>query len=72
MKTEDSMTNREIDLEQALIAVIGAYRKTGGDVETLVKDAQGLIIGHSEYRITDHPHVTQACTEIEKAAAFKK
>lgn len=66
------MTSREIDLEQALIAVIGAYRNTGGDVEKLLREAQGLIIGNSEYRLVEHPHVTQACIEIEKAVSFKK
>ena len=66
------MTSREFDLEQALIAVIGAYRNAGGNVEKLKLDAQGLILGHSEYRIVEHPNVTQACTEIENAVNFKK
>ena len=66
------MSEREIDLEQALIAVIGAYRNEGGDVEKLMSEAFGLIIGHSPYRIVEHPHVTQACDEIEKAVKFKK
>lgn len=66
------MSEREIDLEQALIAVIGAYRKAGGDVNKLIQDANALILGHSEYRIVDHPHVAQACTEIENAVNFKK
>lgn len=64
--------NREIALEQALVAVVGAYRTKGGDVSKLLQDAQGLILGHSEYRIVEHPHVTQACIEIENAANFKK
>ena len=66
------MTSREIDLEQALIAVVGTYRKAGGDVDKLLRESQGLIIGHSEYRIVEHPNVTQACEEIEKAVNFKK
>lgn len=64
--------SRETALEQALIAVIGAYRKAGGDLKTLVQEAQTLIIGHSEYRIVDHPGISEACSEIEKAATFKK
>ncbi|NWC65140.1 hypothetical protein [Cedecea sp. P7760] len=66
------MTNREIALEQALIAVIGAYAKADGDVHELIQQANTLIIGNSEYRIVEHPHVTEACLEIERAAAFKK
>lgn len=66
------MTSREIDLEQALIAVIGAYRNAGGDVDKLMRDAHGLIVEHSEYQIVEHPHVVQACEEVEKAVIFKK
>ena len=66
------MSEREIDLEQALIAVIGAYRNAGGNVDKLVQDANALILGHSLYRIVEHPHVTRACEEIEKAVNFKK
>jgi hypothetical protein len=69
---ENVMTSREIDLEQALIAVIGAYRKAGGDVNKLLREAQGLIIGSSEYRKVGHEHVTKACIEIEKAVNFIK
>ena len=64
--------SRETALEQALIAVIGAYRNAGGDLKTLTQKAQALILGHSEYRIVEHPGVSQACSEIEKAANFKK
>lgn len=63
---------RETVLEQALLAVIGAYRNAGGDLKTLTQDAQALILDHSEYRIVDHPYVSQACSEIERAANYKK
>ncbi|MCE6965884.1 hypothetical protein K6W81_18650 [Enterobacter sp. MW07] len=66
------MSEREIVLEQALIAVIGAYRNEGGDVENLMREAHGLIIDNSPYRIVGHPHVTQACVEIANAVKFKK
>lgn len=66
------MSEREIDLEQALIAVIGAYRNEGGNVEDLMREAQTLILDNSPYRIVEHPHVTQACVEIKNAVKFKK
>ncbi|EKM0532649.1 hypothetical protein PTT84_003032 [Cronobacter turicensis] len=64
--------SRETALEQALIAVIGAYRNAGGDLKTLTQQAQALILNHSEYRIADHPYVSEACAEIEKAVNYKK
>lgn len=64
--------SREVALEQALIAVIGAYRNAGGDLKKLTQEAQSLILGQSEYRVVDHPYVTLACTEIEKAASHNK
>jgi hypothetical protein len=69
---EMTVTDREIGLEQALLAVIGAYRNFGGDVDSLMREAQGLIIGNGVYRIVEHPHVIPACTEIENAVNFKK
>lgn len=66
------MVDRTIELEQALIAVIGAHRNSGGDVEKLMRDAQGLIIGHSNYRVVEHPYITKACNEIENAVNYKK
>ncbi|MBA5202205.1 hypothetical protein H2Y57_00615 [Pectobacterium aroidearum] len=66
------MAGREVALEQALIAVLGAYRESGGDVEKLISEASGLIIGNTEYRIVEHPNVGLACKEIEEAAKFKK
>ncbi len=64
--------SRETALEQALIAVIGAYRNVGGDLKSLTQQAQALILDHSEYRIVGHPYVSQACAEIEKAVSYKK
>lgn len=69
---KDMSSNRAIDLEQALIAVIGAYKNSGGDVKKLKQDAIGLIVGNSTYRIVEHPNVSSACKEIENAAEFKK
>lgn len=62
-------TDREIALEQALIAVIAAVEATGGDAQGLLNSAHGLIMGHSPYRQVEHPYVTMACQEISEAHA---
>jgi hypothetical protein len=62
-------TDREIALEQALIAVIAASEAAGASTQDLLDIAQGLIIGHSPFRQVDHPHVTMACQEISDAHA---
>ncbi|EGT4238741.1 hypothetical protein NLT11_000736 [Cronobacter sakazakii] len=64
--------SRETALEQALIAVIGAYRNVGGALKSLTQQAQALLLDHSEYRIVDHPYDSQTCAEIEKAVNYKK
>ena len=62
-------TDREIALEQALIAVIAAAEEAGSDAQELLSRAHGLIMGHSPYRQVDHPYVTMACQEISEAHA---
>lgn len=66
------MTNREIALEQALIAIIGAIKEEGSDLERITIRADMLLLDNSQYRVVDHPHVSEALTEIEKAVKFKK
>lgn len=66
------MTKREIELEQALIAVIGAIREEQADLERIAIRADMLLLDHSPYRIVDHPYVTGALTEIEKAVKFNQ
>lgn len=66
------MTNREIALEQALIAVIGAIREENADLERIAVRADMLLLDNSPYRIVEHPHVTDALTEIKKAINFEK
>lgn len=61
-------TDREIALEQALIAVLGAAKQAGVDVAALSNNAKGLVLSHSEYRQVEHPHVSNACEEIDVAA----
>ncbi|AIJ10543.1 MULTISPECIES: hypothetical protein [Edwardsiella] len=66
------MTDREIALNQALIAVIGAVRESSDDFDRIVQRAESLLIDNSTYRIVEHPHVNNALTEIKKAVEFKK
>ncbi|MBC3964315.1 MULTISPECIES: hypothetical protein [Pseudomonas] len=60
---------REIALEQALIAVIGAAESKGINTKDLLDHATALILGHSPYRRVDHPYVDMACKEISDAHA---
>lgn len=62
-------TDREIALEQALVALIAAAEAGGADTQELLSSAHGLIIGHSPYRQVEHPYVTMACQEISDAHA---
>lgn len=62
-------TDREIALEQALIAVIAAAEAGGADAQQLLSTAHGLIMGHSPFRQVEHPYVTMACQEISGAHA---
>lgn len=60
-------TDREIALEQALVAVIGAAQDSGVSAVALAENAKVLVIDNSKYRFVDHPHVSGACAEIESA-----
>lgn len=61
--------DREVALEQALIAIIAAAEYSGVDVQALLNSANGLIVGHSPFRRVEHPYVTMACQEISEAHA---
>ncbi|CQJ56482.1 TPA: hypothetical protein ACJFUB_004223 [Yersinia enterocolitica] len=65
-------SDREIALEQALVAVLGAVKDLGTDMDNLLQQSKTLIIEHSKYRNVEHPHVTQACVAIESAMKFVK
>jgi len=63
-------TGREIDLEQALVAVIAAAEETGVDVQALLTRAGGFIVDSgSPYQTAGHPHITAAMQEISDAHA---
>lgn len=67
MKTQ---SNKEIVLEQALIAVIGAIKEESLDLDRVIACATKLLADNTRYRIVDHPHISAALSEIEKASKF--
>ena len=58
------MTNREIALEQALVAVMAEAKKLGVDLDDLISEVKGGLMGHDPYRHVDHPHNTNAIQEV--------
>lgn len=62
-------TDREIALEQALVAVIAASEAAGASTKDLLEVAHGLIIGRSPFRKVEDRHVAMACLEISNAHA---
>lgn len=60
-------TDREIALEQALIAVIGAAKHKGWDDKALTEHATALLLGNNQLRHVGHPHVSNAIKEISEA-----
>ncbi|WP_339231160.1 hypothetical protein MHH62_14165 [Pseudomonas sp. FSL L8-0168] len=60
-------TDREIQLEQALVAAFGAAEALGLDHYKLYEKSQELILDNSKYRHVGHPHVTKVCNELQSA-----
>ena len=60
-------TDREIQLEQALVAAFGAAEVLGLDHHKLYEKSKELILDNSKYRHVGHPHVASACNELESA-----
>ena len=60
-------TDREIALEQALIAVLGAAQELNLDLVKISQKAKSLIIDNSKYRQAEHPHITNAWHAVEAA-----
>lgn len=61
------ITDREVALEQALVAIIGAAIASGLDVKTLLDDAAAGLLGNATYRWVGHPHVANAIQVMNKA-----
>ena len=62
-------TEREIALEQALVALIGAVRNQKLDDKALIEQATTLIFDNSTYRWVNHPHVENAAAALSEAHA---
>ncbi|MNF08640.1 hypothetical protein D3C80_2091030 [compost metagenome] len=62
-------TDREIALEQALVAVIGAVKHEGIDEKNIVDKATALLLGNNILRRVEHPHVDNAIREISNSHA---
>ncbi|WP_312141282.1 hypothetical protein [Stutzerimonas nitrititolerans] len=60
-------SDREIALEQALVAVLGSARERGIDLDDLSAEAKHLVLDNTKYRHVEHPHVTNACNAIDDA-----
>lgn len=60
-------TDREIALEQALVAVLGATQDLNLNLVDISQRAKSLIIDNSKYRQAEHPHVSNAWNEVESA-----
>jgi shikimate kinase len=58
---------REIALEQALIALLGAAKNKGVSVQGLIDDATALVLDNSKYRQVENPNVALAITEMRDA-----
>lgn len=54
------IVDREVALEQALVAIIGAAIARGLDVKALMDDAAAGLLGNASYRWVGHPHVSNA------------
>ncbi|WP_439884464.1 hypothetical protein ACTACK_18045 [Pseudomonas syringae] len=68
MESEMS-SEREIALKQALLAVLGAAKEEGFDVNRLIERSTELLIDNSKYRQVDHPYSDAAILEINLAYA---
>jgi hypothetical protein len=61
------ITDREVALEQALVAIIGAAIASGLDVKTLMDNAAAGLLGNAPYRWVGHPHVSNAIQVMSAA-----
>jgi hypothetical protein len=57
---DEMVTDREIALEQALVAIIGEAIASGLDVKSLMDNAAAGLLGSASYRWVGHPHVSNA------------
>lgn len=65
-------TDDEINLRQALVAVLCAARDLGFDVGAIAEKAAMGILGSQRYRTAEHPHVMGSKEEIDRALTEMK
>ena len=58
-------SSREIQLEQALIAVLAELQLAGRDVQSLVEKVEAGLMGNAIYRHAGHPHVLGAADQLK-------
>jgi len=65
------MTDREIALEQALIAVLAAAKSSSVDIDELVKNARSVVLdsAHSCNIVDDKNIRVTSCEELDSAAS---
>jgi hypothetical protein len=63
------ITDREVALEQALVAIIGAAVASGLDVKKLMNTAATGLLDNASYRWVGHPHVSNAIQLMSDAHA---
>lgn len=65
------MTDRELALEQALIAVLAAAKSSNIDIDKLVSGARSVVLdsAHSGNIVDDKNIRVTACDELDSAAA---
>jgi len=61
------LPDREIALHQALVGVLYVAKEQGVDIDDLVEEIRTRLLGNEMLRIVEHPHVTNAITELEEA-----
>ena len=57
-------SNREIQLEQALIAVLAELQLAGRDVQSLVEKVEAGLMGNAIYRHVGNSHVTGTADQL--------
>lgn len=68
------MTDRELALEQSLIAVLAAAKSSNIDIDKLVNDARSVVLdsAHSANIVDDKTIRVTSCDEMDLAAAKVK
>ena len=61
------VTDREIALEQALVAILGAAIASGLDVKSLMDNATAGLLENASYRWAQHPHESNAIQVMNDA-----